>query len=622
MTTPDSLTPASGPLAPRRIAYKWIVLSCTTLGVLLAMINASSLLIALPAIFRGLKLNPLDASNFTFLLWILMGYGLVQAALVVTAGRWGDMFGRVRMFKIGFIIFTLAAVALTLVWSSGSWGAIELIAFRMVQAVGGAMMMANSAAIITDVFPAHQRGTALGINGVSMLAGSFIGLIAGGLLATVHWRLVFAINIPIGIIGIVWALLQLHEVGERHRTRIDWLGNVTFAAGLAVLLTGVTYGIKPYGTSNMGWGSPFVIGMLLGGLALLVAFVFIERVVTDPMFNLALFRIRAFAAGNLAVILSSVANSGMQFMLIMWLQGVWLPLHGYSFDRTPLWAGIYMLPMTLGFLASGPISGMLSDRFGARPFATGGMLLGALSFFLLMSLPANFTYWTFALVLLLNGIAFGMFAAPNTAAVMNSVPARNRGAASGMRATGQTLGMPLSMGIFFSLMVVGLTAHVPAAMFGGLTAQHVPVQVATPLSHMPPTGYLFAAFLGFNPLKSLLGPHVLGALPAMNVNTLVSKQFFPSLIAQPFKDGIGDVLIFAATMCLIAAVASWLRGSKFVHEEALVVHGRKGQPETIQAKTTAPAKASAKTTASAKATAQPQGRVDGETASEGEVASR
>ncbi len=576
MTPSEPAGLALEPGAPtgHRIPYKWVALSCTTLGVLMAMINASSLLIALPDIFRGIHLSPLDAGNFTYLLWILMGYGLVSAALVVTAGRIGDMFGRVRIFKIGFVVFTAAALGLTLVWSTGSTGAIEIIAFRMVQAAGGALMMANSAAILTDVFPADQRGMALGINGVSVLAGSFIGLILGGVLAAVDWRLVFLVNVPLGILGVLWSFWQLREVGERHRARIDWLGNLTFAAGLAVLLTGITYGIRPHGASDMGWSNPFVVAMIGGGVALLIAFVVIERHVDEPMFDLGLFRIRAFAAGNLAVLLSSIANGGLQFMLIMWLQGIWLPLHGYSFEQTPLWAGIYMLPMTLGFLVAGPVSGILSDRYGARPFATTGMLLAALSFLLLMTLPADFAYWTFGCILFLNGIAFGMFAAPNTAAIMNSVPARNRGVASGMRATAQTLGMPLSIGIFFSLMVVGLTTHVPAAMFAGLTGQHVPAQVATQLSHMPPTGYLFAAFLGFNPLRELLGAHVLGALPTINVHTLVGKEFFPSLIAHPFKDGIVYVLVFAAAMCLIAAFASWMRGGKFVHEEAHVVHGR------------------------------------------------
>ena len=589
MTSPDPglLAPEPVPVASphHRIAYKWIVLSCTTLGVLLAMINMSSLLIALPAIFRGIHVSPLDPGNFTYLLWILMGYGLASAALVVTAGRIGDMYGRVRMFKIGLIVFTVAAGALSLVWSTGPTGALEIIVLRMVQAAGGAMMMANSAAILTDAFPANQRGLALGINGVSLLAGTFIGLIMGGVLATLHWRLVFAINVPIGLAAIVWAFLQLREMGERHRTRIDWLGNISFAAGLAMVLIGVTYGIKPYGASNMGWSNPFVLAMIGGGAAVLVAFVLVELRVAEPMFNLGLFRIRAFAAGNLAVLLSAIANGGMQFMLIMWLQGIWLPLHGYSFEQTPLWAGIYMLPMTLGFLVAGPVSGMLSDRYGARPFATTGMLLGAASFLLLLTLPANFAYWLFALVLFLNGIAFGMFASPNTAAVMNSVPARHRGVASGMRATCQTLGWPLSTGIFFSLMVVGLTANVPTAMFGGLTAHHVSAQVATPLSHMPPTGYLFAAFLGYNPLKQLLGPHVLAALPTADAHLLVSKEFFPSLIGGPFKDGIVYVLIFAAVMCLVAALASWLRGGKFVHDEALASHGHgHGRPQARSAK--------------------------------------
>jgi len=582
MTSPDPglLAPVPGTSWHHRIAYKWIVLSCTTLAVILAMINASSLLIALPAIFRGIHLSPLDPGNFTYLLWILMGYGLVSAALVVTAGRVGDMYGRVRIFKIGLIVFTLAAGALSLVWSTGPTGALEIIILRMVQAAGGAMMMANSAAIITDAFPANQRGLALGVNGVSLLAGSFIGLIMGGVLATIHWRLVFAINVPIGIVAIVWAFLQLREMGERHRTRIDWLGNVTFAAGLAILLTGITYGIKPYGASNMAWANPFVLAMMTAGVVILVAFVLIEMHVAEPMFNLGLFRIRAFAAGNLAVLLSSIASGGMQFMLIMWLQGIWLPLHGYSYAQTPLWAGIYMLPMTLGFLVAGPISGTLSDRHGARSFATAGMLLAAGSFLLLMALPANFAYGLFALVLFLNGVAFGMFAAPNTAAVMNSVPARNRGVASGMRATCQMLGMPLSIGIFFSLMVVGLTANVPAAMLGGLTAHHVPTQLATQLSHLPPTGYLFAAFLGYNPLQQLLGPHVLAALSAADAHTLVSKQFFPSLIGGPFKDGIVYVLIFAAAMCFIAALASVLRGGKFVHDEAHTSHGQEhGRPQ-------------------------------------------
>jgi MFS family permease len=539
---------------------------------LLAVINSSSLLIALPDIFRGIHLDPLNSSNFAYLLWILMGYGMVVAALVVTAGRIGDMYGRVRLFKIGLVLFTVTAVVLTLIWSTGPTAALEIVILRMVQAIGGAMLMANSAAILTDAFPHNQRGLALGIYGLGLLAGSFVGLILGGVLATVYWRLVFAVNVPIGLIAIVFAFWKLHDFGERHPARIDWPGNILFASALGMILTGVTYGIKPYHGANVGWANPFVLTVISIGVVLLAVFFFIETQVKDPMFNLKLFRIRAFAAGNLAVVLSSVANGGMQFLLIMWLQGIWLPLHGYSFEKTPLWAGIFMLPLTLGYLCAAPISGGLSDRYGARPFATAGMALGSISFLLLLMVPADFTYWMFALVIFINGLAFGLFSTPNTAAIMNSVPAHNRGVASGMRATCQMLGQPLSIGIFFSLMVVGLSSSVPAAMIGGLTAHQVSVATATQLAHMPPTAYLFAAFLGYNPIQQLLGQKVLSTLPAGQANVLVSKHFFPSLLSGPFIHGVIYVLIFAACMCAIAAIASLMRGRKFVHEGAMVSH--------------------------------------------------
>jgi MFS family permease len=427
--------------------------------------------------------------------------------------------------------------------------------------------MANSAAILTDAFPANERGTAMGINMIAGMAGTFIGLVLGGVLAAIDWRLVFWINVPIGLFGTIWAYAQLREMGERHPARIDWLGNVTFAIGLAMVLVGITYGIHPHGGSSMGWGDPFVIAMLLGGIAMLGLFTWIELRVPEPMFNMHLFQIRAFAAGNVAGLLASAGRGGLQFMLIIWLQGIWLPIHGYSFERTPLWAGIYMLPLTAGFLLAGPISGHLSDRYGARPFATGGMLLAAATFGLLLSLPANFAYAAFAVVLFLNGIAFGMFAAPNTTGIMNSVPARHRGAASGMRATFQNAGLPLSIGIFFSLMILGLSSGVPGAMFRGLTANGVPAATAARLSHLPPVGYLFAAFLGYNPLKSLLGPHVLASLPAADAARLTGPTFFPSLIAGPFKHGLEVALSFSIVMCLIAAGASWLRGGRYVYEE-------------------------------------------------------
>ena len=549
------------------VHYKWIALSNTTLGMLMAAINGTSLIIALPVIFRGIHINPLSAGSFTYLLWMLLGYMLVTAVLVVTLGRLGDMFGRVRMYNLGFVIFTLGALGAALTWSHGDSGALELIIMRMIQAVGGAMLMANSAAILTDAFPHNQRGMALGINQIAGMAGAFIGILVGGVLAQFSWRWVFMFNVPIGLIGAVWSYLMLKEIDVFHRAKIDWFGNLTFAAGLTLLLIGITYGIRPYGASSMGWGDPFVINMIVGGVVLLFIFVVIERYVKQPMFRLQLFRIRAFTAGNIAGLLSAVGRGGFQFMLIMWLQGIWLPLHGYAFTDTPLWAGIYMLPTTLGFLIAGPMSGYLSDKYGARPFATGGMLLAALSFSLMLFLPVDFPYWAFAGILLLNGLAFGLFASPNTAGIMNSVPADSRGVASGMRATFQNVGMPLSIGVFFSLMIVGLNAKVPSVMYAGLTANGISAHLATQLSHVPPVSYLFAAFLGYNPLKTLLGPSVLGKLPSANAARLTSKAYFPHLIATPFKQGLTLVLTFAITACLVAAVASWLRGGKFVSRE-------------------------------------------------------
>jgi len=553
--------------------YRWVVLSNTTLAMLMATLNMSSVMIAMPAIFRGIRLDPLGPGNFNYLLWMLMGYMVVTAVLVVNLGRLGDMFGRVRMYNLGFLVFTIASILLSLVWSTGPTGALELIGLRMLQALGGAMLMANTAALLTDAFPEEQRGLALGLNQVVGLAGTFVGLIAGGLLARADWRLVFVINVPVGLFGTVWSYWKLRELGQRTVARIDWLGNLAFAAGLTLALVGVTYGIRPYGSHTMGWQNPFVLTTLAVGVGLLAVFVAIERRVEEPMFRLALFRIRPFAAGNAAGLLSSIGRGGLMFMLVIWLQGIWLPEHGYGFARTPLWAGIYMIPLNVGFLAAGPVSGLLTDKFGARPFATGGMLLAAATFAALMLLPVNFSYRLFALVIFANGVAFGLFAAPNTTSIMNSVPARYRGVASGMRGTFQNAGMPLSIAIFFSLMIVGLTSRVPHAMLAGLTANGVPVATATRLAHLPPVGYLFAAFLGSNPLRSLLGPKVLAALSPAQQARLVGRGFFPSLISDPFKHGLMIILTFSIAMCLLAAWASWLRGAKYIHHEPELAGG-------------------------------------------------
>ena len=454
--------------------YKWVALSNTTLGMLAATVNASIVIIALPAIFRGIHLDPLKPGNVSYLLWMLMGYLVVSAVLVVTLGRLGDIYGRVRMYNAGFAIFGLGALALPFDPFIGGQGALWLIGFRVIQAVGGAMLMANSPAILTDAFPPNQRGTAMGINQVAGISGQFIGLILGGLLAAVDWRLVFIVSVPIGLGGTIWSYLSLKEVGLRTPAKIDWLGNITFAVGLILLLTGITYGIQPYGGHSMGWTSPLVLTGLIGGPVLLVVFCFIETKVESPMFDLHLMKIRAFVAGTTATLLASIARGGLQFMLIIWLQGIWLPLHGYAYKDTPLWSGIYLLSLTFGFVVSGPLSGWLSDKHGARAFASGGLIVSALAFGGLLLIPVDFSYPEFAALIFVAGAGMGLFSAPNAAAIMNSVPAKQRGAASGMLATFQNSGFVLSIGVFFSLMIAGLAATLPTTLSRGLTAQGVP----------------------------------------------------------------------------------------------------------------------------------------------------
>jgi len=545
--------------------YKWVALSNTTLSVTMATIDASIVIIAMPAIFRGIHLNPLAPGNVRYLLWMIMGYLLVTAVLVVTLGRLGDMFGRVRIYNLGFVVFTIASVALSLDPYYGSAGAIWLIGWRIVQAFGGAMLMANSAAILTDAFPARQRGMALGINQICAIAGQLIGLLLGGILAAWDWRAVFWINVPIGVFGTIWSYTSLREIAATRRARIDWIGNVTFAFGAGLLLVAITYGIQPYGGHATGWTSPFVVGGMALGVALLIAFCFAETKIRDPMFRLSLFRIRAYAAGNIAGLLGSIARGGLQFMLIIWLQGIWLPLHGYDFADTPLWAGIYLAPLAFGFLLAGPVSGYLSDRFGQRPFTTSGLLLSAAAFGGLLLLPVNFPYPLFAALLLVSGIGQGMFSAPNTSAVMSSVPSDQRGVASGMRATCLNAGTSLSIGVFFSLMIAGLASALPHTLTSGLTAQGVPAPVAAHVASLPPVSTLFAAFLGSNPIEHLLGPDVVRSLPARDAAALTGHDYFPHLISGPFHHGLVVVFSAATVMALLAAAASALRGGRYTH---------------------------------------------------------
>jgi MFS family permease len=552
-----------------QVEYKWIALSNTTLGAFMAALDGSIVLISLPAIFHGIGINPLAPGETDYLLWTLMGYLVVTATLLVTFGRISDIFGRVRLYNLGFAIFAVGSILLYLVPGSGNAAALQIIIYRLIQAVGGAFLFSNSTAILTDAFPAEQRGMAMGINQIAFLAGQFIGLVVGGVLAAINWRAVFLVSVPFSVGGAIWAYLMLHETGTiRAHQKLDIPGNVLFALGLTALLVGGTYGLEPYGSSNMGWTNPFVLGCLVTGVLSLLIFFFVERQAADPMFRLELFKIRMFLAGNVAGFLAALARGGLTFMLIIWLQGIWLPLHGYNFADTPLWAGIYMLPLTAGFLLMGPLSGYLSDRFGARFFSTGGMLLTAIGFGGMMLLPPNFNYPGFAVLILVIGMGMGMFAAPNTTAIMNAVPAEHRGVSSGMRATFQNTANTLSITFIFTMVLLGLASSLPKALFNGLASAGIPPAVAQGIAQLPPTAALFAAFLGYNPMGTLIPAVVLQKLPSLAQANLTGKVFFPMVIAGPFEQGLRIAFSISVALALLAAITSLLRGQRYIHEQA------------------------------------------------------
>lgn len=549
--------------------YKWIALSNTTLGVLMATINQSILIIALPVIFNGLKVNPLAGGNQTgLLLWVLLGFNVATTVLLVLFGRLSDMFGRVRLYNLGFLIFTIGSVLASITWSKGTAGEVELIIFRIVQGIGGGFLFSNSAAILTDAFPANQRGLALGLNQVAAIGGGIIGLLVGGALAaTGHWRWVFLVNVPVGLAGTVWAYIALKEVAKRQiKQHLDIWGNLTLTIGLLGIMLGLTYGIMPYRQHSMGWSNPWVLTELIGGVIVLVLFVIIEMFTEQPLFNLKLFKILPFAAGNLSGLLASLARGGLQFMLIIWLQGIYLPLHGVSYANTPLIAGLYTIPQMIGFLVAGPISGILSDRFGARTFATLGMVVTAIGFYFMMTLPIDFNHWLFWIYLFVIGVGMGLFASPNSAAIMNALPAQYRGVGSGMRSTFTNAGSMLSMGLFFSIMIAGLAQKLPQALQSGLIQHGVPLAGATQISHLPPTSSLFAALLGYNPLQSLLQQFgLLKQMSTSQAHYVIGQTFFPSLIGPPFMHGLKLVFEVSLIMSLVAAVVSFFRGKHYVH---------------------------------------------------------
>ena len=554
------------------VRYKWIALSNTTIGVLMASINGTITLIALPAIFRGIDLSPTSPGSFVYLLWILMGFNIVTATLLVTFGRLSDMFGRVRLFNIGFIIFTIGSVLLFITPGKGDVGGMELIGFRIIQALGAAFLFSNSTAILTDAFPVAERGKAMGINQVAALSGSFIGLILGGVLAIFNWRYVFLVSVPVGILGAVWSNLKLRETSLRQAgQRIDYIGNTSLAVGLTVLLIGITYGLLPYGTSTMGWDNPLVVASIAAGIALIVAFPFIELKVKHPMFRMELFKNRAFSMGNLAALTSSLARGGVMIVLIILLQGIWLPLHGYSYAVTPFWAGIYMVPMTAGFIVMGPLAGALSDKHGARVLSTLGMIVVAVAFLGLTFLGYDFNYIPFAIALFVMGIGNGLFAAPNTTSIMNSVPAHLRGVASGMRSTMQNAGMTASMGIFFTSVLFGLSKGLPTTLYPRLISAGIANSIASTLSvHFPPTVALFSAFLGVDPIRSVLqalGISISSLGPGFAI--IDKPVWFATSIAPSFMSSLRIAFYIGLILSLSAAVLSIFRGKKYVSDEAL-----------------------------------------------------
>jgi MFS family permease len=560
----DQSAPAA--MGGRSVHYKWIALSNTTLGILMVTINQSILLISLPALFRGIKLNPLVPSNTSYFLWVFLGFLLVTAVLVVSLGRVGDIYGRVKMYNLGFAVFTFFSILLSVTWLTGPAGALWIIIMRVLQGVGGAFLFANSTAILTDAFPQNERGKAMGINGIAAVSGSFLGLLLGGVLAPIEWRLVFLVSVPFGLFGTVWAYLKLRDNGIRIPAKIDWLGNALFAIGLISVLTGIVYSLLPYGGHPTGWTNPYVLTAIFGGIAVLVLFAWVETRVDQPMFRLGLFKIRAFTAGNIAGLLGALGRGGLQFMLIIWLQGIWLPQHGKSFSETPLWAGISMIPLTIGFLLTAPLAGILSDRYGARAFATGGLIVSGASFLLLELLPINFSYIWFALLIFLFAIGMGLFFSPNQAAVMNSLPPEQRGAGAGMLNTFQNSATVLSMGLFFTIVTLGLASRLPSHLYRGLVAAGVSPSAAHLVASEPPIGSLFSAFLGYNPIKELLGPTgALQHLSAHQAAYITGRSFFPKLIEQPFAGGLHLAFSFAAGATVIAIVASAVRGKRYMH---------------------------------------------------------
>ena len=471
--------------------YKYVVLTNTTIGSFMSQLDSNIVLISLPTIIRELPgTTTFDA------LWVIMGYILVTATLLLTFGRLADIYGRVKLYNLGFAVFTIGS-GLCSIAPNG----ISLVLFRLLQGVGGALIFSNNAAILTDAFPANERGRAIGFNLVIGVSGSVIGLVAGGILtASLGWRSIFWINLPVGIFATAWAYARLKELVSLQPERLDPIGNTLFAAGLSIFLLGMTLG------ALIGY-TPIEMAVMVAGLVMLVGFVYSEVRVSSPMMDLKLFEIRAFSAGMFSNFLASISRGAALLLLVFYFQGALL--------MDALTAGILLIPFSIAFVSVGPLSGYLSDRYGARSFSTGGLLISAVAFAWFAILPANVSYTTLVLPMILAGIGGGMFVAPNISSIMNATPVARRGIAAGMSATMITTGFLLSLGLAFVIMASTMPLSTLQAIFAGL-----PV-----------------------------------AANELNVDL--------------FLDAMHRMFWLMAVLSVVAAIPSALRGAKYIHKSSL-----------------------------------------------------
>ena len=484
MTNPDLARSRHGVAGETTDNYRWVVLGVTSIGALLASLTSGTLVIALPDILRDLQ------TDLFSLLWIVVGYTLVATVLVLNAGRVADRIGRARSYTGGFALFTLASVACAL-----APNAPVLIAGRLVQGVGGAFLMANSAALVTDAFPRRELGRALGVNAMVVGAGLILGPILGGWLTGFGWPTVFWFNIPIGVIGTIAAARLLVEQGAHRRGEgFDLAGSALYLVGLSGLVTALAFG------GIYGWLTPWVLGGFVAFLIAAPAFIWVEWHARDPLLDLNLFRNRLFALGNLTGLLNGVARNGVLFLLVFYLQGVQ--------GKDPVTAGLLLAPLAIGLLVLSPISGALADRYGSRLLATLGMIVTGIGLLGLCTLQPDTPYWLLAVWQLIIGAGSGLFNSPNTSAVMSAVPPDRRGMGAGARMMLVQTGFIISIALSIGLVASVVDPKTMLAIFSGtqIGAQGVDVGPFMTALHIAFGVGAVASFIGAV-VSALRGPH-------------------------------------------------------------------------------------------------------------------